>query len=758
MGAEPVGLAPGPTAQQTITHGADPSESPGGPTSARAARRRAVRQEGLLALVSAVAAGGIVAFTLRLWSAHLNVPLATGGDVTLNLTFLRNMQSTGSVLHTTLLGAPFGQDLSPWPAVVGDTWHLVTLKLLSLVLTPAAALNVFYVMTFPVAAAVAYLCLRGLGVSRTFGVPLAAAYALLPFHFLRGESHVLLSSYFVVPLACLVAYWMYTGVVDFARSPRRYSWREWCTVATAVVLLGTGLYYAVFGLILVLAAAVLRGIATRSPRPLLTAVVISTVVGSGIAVSALPALLFDGAQGADDAVTGRTYAASEFFGLKIVNLLLPPSYHRLPFLADLTSATSESLIPGERTEALGLLGVLGLVVVTFALLQPSAASASSSGRRLRAFGTFVLISVLCATVAGLNGVLAVVGLSQLRAWNRMSVYIAFFALAGLGIAFGQVARGAQVRWHWSRRPAAAVAASLLVLGVAACDQTSPALTPDHEAIAAAWNADRAYFGQAEEVFGAEAAVFQLPYIGFPEEGTVESVPYNDHLWGYVHSDLAWSFGGIKGQDNDWQPLALQDGITAALPKLVVAGFDALYVNRLGYADGGAAIESEIIAVIGAQTPLVHPDGTLAIYDLRPYASRLRERGVELPSEDSVLRPVRLQFGEGFFDTESADGKTWRWGAETAHASMLNPSDGDAEVLIQGSVNVRSPDAVVTLTIGNDARELDVVDHSAQIALRVTIPSGATPLVLWTDSEPTTRTGETRDLRQQVVDLTVSTVG
>jgi len=730
-----------------------------GRTSVRAARWRAARTEGLAALASAVAAGGIAAVTMQLWSAHLNIPLmGTGGDIALNLMSLRNMQSTGWLTHTPLLGAPFGQDLSPWPSAVGDTWHLLTLKLLSLLLSPAGALNVFYVMTFPAIAAVAYLCLRGLGVSRIFSVPLGAAYALLPYHFLRNESHLLLSEYSVVPLACLVAFWIYNGDVDLAQRPRRYSWREWCTVAASIALLGTGLYYAVFALVLILAAAILRLIATKSLRPLLTATTVSVVVGIGLAVSALPTLLFRGTPSAADAITGRSYAQSEFFSLKIVNLLLPPSYHRLPWLANLTSVTNDSLIGGERTESLGMLGVAGLVLITVALLLPSVANSASPGRRLRMFAVFALTAVLCGTVAGLNGVLAVFGLSQLRAWDRISVYVAFFALAGLGVGLGEALRRARVRWRWSRRPAAAVAASLLVLAVATYDQTSPALTPNEAVITTTWIADQAYFHHAQEVFGAGAAVFQLPYIAFPEGGTVGSIPYNALLLGYVHSDLAWSFGGIKGQESYWQPLALQAGITAAIPKLIVAGFDALYVNRLGYGDGGAAVEAEIIATIGAQTPLVSPDGTIAIYDLRPYAAALRQSGAKLPSLDSVLRPARLEFGDGFYDTESADGKTWRWAQASARATLFNPTNHDVTVLIQGSINVHTPDAAATLTIGADVRQLHVTDHHAEILQRVTIPSGATSLVLWTNSAPTTGAGETRDLRQQVVDLSVTQAG
>lgn len=721
-------------------------------------RWRTIRAEGLLAGLSSLVTGFVVSVTLRLWSAHLNVPLSMGMDVPLNMMFVRNMQSTGSALNTPLLGAPFGQDLAPWPALAGDSWHMLALRISSLFMSPAASMNIFYVLTFSTVAAFAYLGFRGLGLSRTFGVPLAVTYALLPYHFLRGESHFFLGSYFMAPMASLVAYWVYTGAVDFTRRPRNYSWREWCTIAIAVVLLGTGLYYAIFGIILISAAAVLRAITARSARPLASAAVVSVIVGAGLVVANLPTLFFQGVPGAEDAVAGRTYGATEYFGMKIVNLLLPPVYHRVPALAGLSSRTSDSLIPGEGTEALGILGVTGLVVITAALLVPRPEGGSGTGRRLRAFGGFAVISVLCATVAGLNGALAIFGLAQLRGWNRMSVYVAFFALAGLGIALGHLARAARARWRWAGSPMTAATASLLVLAIAVFDQTSPTLAPDYDSIATGWNADRAYFQQAEQEYGAGTAIFQLPLVRFPEGGTVGSMPYNDHLSGYVHSDLAWSFGGVKGQDNDWQATALQDGIAAAIPKLVAAGFEGIYVSRLAYPDGGAGVEAEIVSVLGPQVPLVSADSLRAIYDLRPYASAIREKGVSLPTLDAVLRPVQVRFGAGFYEPESAAGTTWRWAQETAHASLVNPSNHDANVAIRGSVIVRGADAEVTMTIGGDTHRLRVIDSTAQIDLIVTIPSGTTPLVLWTDGEQTTQYGELRDLHQQVVGPTITTLG
>lgn len=611
----------------------DPATPPAGPRPVRTL----VLHELAATALTAVVALACVAWTLRLWASQLDVPFWGGGDALLNMMLVKNMQLTGWMQTTPLLGAPFGQNLAPWPGTTGDLWNLVALKVLSSVLSPAASMNVFYVLSYPVVAAVAYLCLRGVGVSRLFSVPLGVAYALLPYHFLRNEPHMFLGAYYAVPVACLIAVWVFGAKIDLFRRPRLWSWREWVALGGAVVLVGGGIYYAVFALVLLVAAMVLGSIATRTVRPLVAGVVLGAVVVVGLALAALPTLLYTGPEGAGSPVAGRSYAASEFYGLKITNLILPAFYHRVQELGDLAAATGDSLIPGEGTEALGLLGVVGLVAVVLAALLPTDRTAPQWQRRLRTLGMFAIISILVATVAGINSLFALVGFGQVRAWNRMSVVIAFLALAGLGILLDLVLAEIRKSRPVVRRPVVGVVVAAAVVGFAVFDQTSPDLRPDHAGSAASWDADDAYFGDLQRRYGAGTAVFQLPYVEFPEAPAIAAMPPYDHLRGYLHSDLAWSYGGVKGQESAWQPRVLAEGTVAALPQLVVAGFDALYVNRNGYDDHGALVESEILGVIGPQTPVVSTDGAVAVYDLRPYAARLEADGTSLPPVEDVLR-------------------------------------------------------------------------------------------------------------------------
>lgn len=720
--------------------------------------RSVVRAEAGYALASMAAALGGYAAAVRLWHAVLGIPLSSSGDVMLAMQAVRNMELSGWYQTTPLLGFPFGQNLAAYSSAAGDLWNMVTLKLLSVALTPAASVNAFYLLSFASVAVCAYVALRVVRVSRASAATLAAVYSLLPYHFLRGEPHLFLSSYCVVPLAAAVALAVYQGRLDLWRHPRRLGAIEWMALGTAILLCGSGLYYAAFALALFAAAGLFASLAQRRWRPILSAGLLSAVVVTGLLLSALPYLTFGPVPGSETVTEGRSYASSEIYGLKLTNLLLPLAHHRIDALALPRGITdAETQLHGENMETLGLLGVIGLVSIVVAVLLPRV-KRSPLADGLRPLGALAVVGILLGTVAGLNGILAALGFGSLRAWNRISVVIAFFAIAGLGMVL-DAGRARAARWSALHHPLAGPVRVALVgitaLGVLLTglyDQTAGYLIPDYDGMNARWHSDEEYFTRVENVLGDDAAVFQLPIVRFPESPPVNGMVDYEHLRGYLHSDLRWSYGGVKYQQSEWQQVALQDGIGDGLPRLIAAGFDAVYVNRAAYTDGGALIESEIVDEIGPQTPVTNAEGTLAVYDLRAYRDALEASGEVLPSRAEVLFASRLAYGDGVYGEESTDGGTLRWATATAELRVLNPAVSEVSLVLSGVVRVATADASVTVTVGTKRWEFDAVNGEVHLDIPFLALPGETPVTITTDSAPTTAPGETRDLRQQLVDL------
>ena len=132
------------------------------------------------------------------------------------------------------------------------------MKLIGLFTSDAAVVvNVFFLLTFPLVGLAAYLVLRRLTVTPFVAIACSILYTLMPYHFYRGEMHLVLSAYYVVPLG---AYLVLAVLGD------RPLWGRWRLTLTTLALCAViafasaGYYYAAFTVILVAAVAVIRAV------------------------------------------------------------------------------------------------------------------------------------------------------------------------------------------------------------------------------------------------------------------------------------------------------------------------------------------------------------------------------------------------------------------------------------------------------------------------------------------------------------------
>jgi phosphoglycerol transferase len=226
-------------------------------------------------------------------------------------------------------------------------------------------------------------------------------------------------------------------------------------------------------------------------------------------------------------------------------------------------------------------------------------------------------------------VLGLLGFAQVRTWDRIVTFLAFFALLVCAIWFERL--GERIRRR-VRRPAPAVALlTVAVAGLALWD-TVPPSQRDYPALTASWVSDQRFVDAIEQRMPDGAAIFQLPIVPFPENPPVVRMVDYDQYRGYIHDDgsLRWSYGGVKGRPiADWQ-VALRDRIdpVKALPALLGLGYDGVWVDTFGYADGGADIRAKLARVTRAK-PLQSPNGRLLFFDLRPYKARLGRSKAEL---------------------------------------------------------------------------------------------------------------------------------
>jgi len=541
-----------------------------------------LRSNAGLAVLAAALSLLVAILVLRLWRADLAIPFEYYGDANLQHLLLKGVLDRGWYFEHPALGAPHGLELYDYPVANGETLNLVVAGVLGLLgLGTAAALNVLYLLGFPLVGLTAFLALRRLGASQGSSLVCAVLYAVLPYHFIRGETHLFLSTYYAVPAGAYLALAVLGG--DRIRLV--------AAVALAA-LVGTAsgsFYYAAFTILLVVVAAALRYLAVRDRRAVVTA---GVVVGAVLAVSLLqlaPTLVYRAANGTNDEVAQRYRFESEVYSLKLTQLVLPIDEHRIGPLARLKQEYTEKFPPLDANAAsLGVVGTAGFAWL-LAVVLGAIAGRRAPGRHAALAG-LALVAFLLGTIGGAGTLVAVV-FDQMRAWNRLSIFIAFFALAA--VALGLDALGRRVG-----RPAfVAALAAVLIVGV--FDQTSRAFIPRYEAVGAEWKLDAAFFSSLEDRLPSGASVVQLPYEPFPEPATVRQAIY-EPAKAYLHADgLRWSYGAIRGRDDDWAAVNATKPAAELVRAAREARFSGILVDRLAYPDDGAAAEAELRQALGA---------------------------------------------------------------------------------------------------------------------------------------------------------------
>ncbi len=242
-----------------------------------------------------------------------------------------------------------------------------------------------------------------------------------------------------------------------------------------------------------------------------------------------------------------------------------------------------------------------------------------------------IAALLLGTIGGFGSVFAYVFVPMLRGYNRISLAIGFISLAVV-LAMLQTW---VLRTRPSARSALAVAVATAVIVVGAFDQT-----PRMYELATdpTFASDRTFVRELESRLPPDTAVLQLPYLPYPEGAPVANMANYGPLRGYLNSTtLRWSYGAMKGRAGDQWLRALSDRATPEMLELAArSGFGAVYVDRRGFADGGAAVETALRNGLGDPIA-VSPDRLLVAYRLQPTGDKPLPLAALIPPIDAPIQ-------------------------------------------------------------------------------------------------------------------------
>jgi phosphoglycerol transferase len=726
-------------------------------------RRGRVVFEVALSVGVAVLVLVVLTVSLRLWKADLHVPLAYHEDANSHAALIKDTLEHGWYETNPSLGAPFHQEFHDFP--MADNLHLAVAKAAGLVIDDYAVfVNLYYLFGFVLAAWTALWVLRWLGVTPAVSVVVAVLFTMVPYHFLRGEVHFFLAAIYPIPLAVFL---LITGLrgdrltADRPGWPRFASWPFLRFVVVALVLGSASSYYAIFTMLLLGVAASAAVFRARSWRAVVPAVVLVGMLGAVQFANLLPDLMYARSHGENTAVAHRSPVETEVYSVKLAQLVLPMDFHRIDSWAALRQRYANQFpVPSEGAKtalgAVAAVGFLWLLVVPLLVLVGE--GWVGPDRRVRELSLFSVVAFLLATTGGISTLIALLATTQLRGWNRMSIFLDFLGLAAVAVLLDRLGR----RLLQRRRGPVLLAVLLLgVLSVGLFDQTSNAFIPDYPKLKNDYANDGAFVRRIEATLPRGAMVYQLPYVPFPEWPPVVKMIDYDHLRGYLHSKhLRWSYGGVKGRPtSDWQNGINQQPVATLVTAIAAAGFQGLWVDRFGYADGGLSIETELRRVVGAEG-FASGNGRMSFYDLRPFAERVRASGCAVGCPelvDVVLHPSRLELGQGFFPAESGSGHVWSWTKRRAVMRIVQPGSARRDVtLTLALASGESGPFFARFRLPDGTEQTFTVTNAASpVVLPLHLAPGEHEVVITTNAETNPAAADTRDIKLQVLDSNVS---
>jgi len=598
-----------------------------------------LRTWGPLALLLAIVALAWCAGNDRWSPASWSVPTAylepDKGDVVHALAIMKAVGDGEFVplawKKVNSLGAPHTANWNDFPMV--EELLGVFYGLLGRLFGLFGGLNAGTIIAHLSAAAAFYVVARWEDSDLPWAFLAALAYGLAPFIFAQSPFHITTEYVWHIPLFLPIWRWIATepGIVWGSR-------RFWFAVAVGFI---TGLqspYWTNILCQLTLLGAGIMYWRNGSWPAFKSALAVIGAAALAFALMNLDTWTYRLTEGANPGALSREYKWMEIYGLKLVDLVIPPVTHRSDALAafairhkigDPTKGIPPASPLQDEGSYLGIVGLLALGWVAWTAIS-DAVKGRANDIPLAAWQ--VLWIVLCFTTGGLNAILGALGFTLFRTGQRYSIVILAISLL----------YAAQRLTAWQRRAAAGKAADqvwITVLTAAAAlglvilwDQVPRAPSREQTAMLARQvAADREFTEKMEAALPTGAMVFQMPVMEFPES-PIPGVPPYDHFRPYLYSqNLRYSFGSMKGREREkWQAalqakffesatLDQQAGIIrvneanarAAIDELKRLGFAAIYVNRNGFPDRAKGLEETFLELGYTKPPIRNATGDLA---------------------------------------------------------------------------------------------------------------------------------------------------
>jgi len=557
----------------------------------------------------------ILIFLFKLWELTPSVPIQYDGCDDMGILVNAKMLATQTWnLSSDRLGAPYGTQFYDFTVNMFHNFDLIILKIFVLLTgNPGIAVNLEYFSTFFLVAGISYLVMRELNITNWISVCGTLIFTFMPYIVMRGILHIVLTEYYFVPLSILLCFWIYEreDILVFNNLFFKNK-RNWFVLLFVILIANNGIaYYPFFTCFLLLVTALSKILKTKDFRALLKSGVVIIGIAVFMMIDLIPALIFNLQNGSNKAAIVRQGIGScEIYGLKLIQLFLPVDTHNWPLFSTIMSKYNDQsyYINENMSSYLGIIGICGFLILILMLFVKKEGKLNG---RLTFLAEMNIAMVFLGMVGGFSAIFAVLISNEIRAYNRISIFIAYVCILAVAFVMNAVYKKYKKKFI--------VIIGVIVTLFCIWEQFPTNYIPKYEMNYINYYSDANFVAAIESSVKDGALIYQMPYHEYPEGAPVNNMADYQLFVGYVHSNnLRWSFGSIKGRDgSDWNNTAYSQ-LTAqdTVEYLQNSGFSGIYIDRRAYTDEELKeLESQLTDACGS-IPMYSDNGNLSFFKLK----------------------------------------------------------------------------------------------------------------------------------------------
>lgn len=585
---------------------------------------------------------------MRIWNIDLTVPLVYVEDGLGPLLEVKNMLDGNDVYHYTYLNAPF--DETTIYGVKGYNLYLPLFRFMLLFTEEIGLIiNIFYFSTYIFTTLSMLFVLRNLKIKDEVALLGSVLYSFLPYHFLRNEMHLFVGTYIFVPFAVYATLLLYTNTINgkkkitsFLELNKSFFVKKNIWPILGCFLLGASdIYFSFFAAILLVFSGFISLVRYKKKRNLYYMALFLLLLIVPICINSMPALIHHRDSDIGIFAGNRSLYDIDRYGVRISQLLLPITDHRIPFLANLRKQFNTAgfmYLLETNMNSLGLFMSLGFLIGVFLLFI---------NKKKRIFAAAAHINIFIVLLAGIGGFNIFVGMFvtyYIRAYCRIVVYIAAYSsiiiCLCMSIALDKIYNRVQ---HNIKHKCFFVTLCIVLTFLGVLDQTSESYAygtdfdyvyqyaSTLEELKDEWDNDKHFIAEIEREMPEGALIFEMPVL-YPEE--LSNNVFNNgkqhtdrFLRPYLHSqNLHWSYPYVNNSSsyasiwqNNINNLPLNDMLTA----IMFSGFSGIYIDSYSLSpeecDG---LIAHLITLTG-QEPLISNNEMLYFFNLEPCINNMK---------------------------------------------------------------------------------------------------------------------------------------